>query len=544
MGAPNVEGGFTGPYRGLEPFDESAAAFFFGRQRETLLIEASLFAAPLTLLYGASGVGKSSVLRAGVLPRLRERSDLLPVVFPRFASDAAGGLRLERGWQIDPVGGIKATIAESLYRAAAENEEILRQYRDAVLKHKMLPLRDFCDAISATVERRIMMILDQFEEYSLYHPDEEAFAVQFAQAVAPGNRSVSFLLSLREDALAKLDRFKGDVAILWDSYRRIDHLTRRAAEDAIRLPLQEYNRRRPESEAAIQIEDPLIDEVLRDVQTGNVQFEETGSGTLRAESDGPERIETPYLQLVMTRLWEREQAKKSTCLRLATLHEEGGAAEIVRTHLDRVMNQFTSEEQDLAAKIFHRLVTPSGTKIAFSVTDLAEYEAVEPDQLAPILRRLEEGSRRILRRVAMRSGAADDPRYEIFHDRLGKAILTWRNKRLKELAQERQQRELAEVQKLAEAERRSERDRRSRQPRKCFARSVLRGRRQECFSLGPSCTGVAPESGQSGSRWLHRRHANSTKLACKISRSNVARCQGSFSAVQSGRSTGRDRLSR
>jgi hypothetical protein len=58
------------PYQGLIPYEADDAPFFFGRERETRLITANLFAAPLTLLYGASGVGKSSVLRAGVINHL------------------------------------------------------------------------------------------------------------------------------------------------------------------------------------------------------------------------------------------------------------------------------------------------------------------------------------------------------------------------------------------------------------------------------------------------------------------------------------------
>src|SRR3954454_6038486 len=100
------------PYRGLEPFDERDAPFFFGRERETRLISASLFASPLTLLYGASGVGKSSVLRAGVLPRLRTRKDILPVIFPVL--DESG----LRGWQTDPLSGVKGTVAQALYASA------------------------------------------------------------------------------------------------------------------------------------------------------------------------------------------------------------------------------------------------------------------------------------------------------------------------------------------------------------------------------------------------------------------------------------------
>lgn len=440
----------TGPYRGLEPFDEGDAPYFFGRERETRLITASLFASPLTLLYGASGVGKSSVLRAGVLPRLRGRTDLLPVVFPTISSQRESGSVVVRGWQTDPVGGIKETVARALYESAGDDAEALMRRRDAVRRSEMAPLHEFLAACSEVSGRRLMLILDQFEEYSLYHPDDEPFAEQFPRAIVPGGRAVSFLLSLREDALARLDRFKGRIPTLWDSYRRVDHLERSAAEDAIRLPLRQYNLDQPPGTPPMEIEDELVEAVLRDVQAESVQFEETGSGTLAAPSPADSRIETPYLQLVMTRLWEREQAEGSRTLRWTTLQAEGGAAEIVRTHLDRVMQQFTPQEQDVAARVFHRLVTPTGAKIAFSVQDLAEYEAIDVSQLAPILRRLEEGSRRILRRVAVRSETPEEPRYEIFHDRLGKAILAWRAKRLAEHAREETKRHEAEQHRITQ----------------------------------------------------------------------------------------------
>ncbi len=59
------------PYAGLMPFTEEQAAFFFGREAEREIITANLMASRLTLLYGPSGVGKSSVLNAGVAHHLR-----------------------------------------------------------------------------------------------------------------------------------------------------------------------------------------------------------------------------------------------------------------------------------------------------------------------------------------------------------------------------------------------------------------------------------------------------------------------------------------
>jgi hypothetical protein len=57
----------SGPFVGLQPFTEDDAPFFFGRESEKRLLAASLIASKLTLLYGESGAGKSSLLRAGIV---------------------------------------------------------------------------------------------------------------------------------------------------------------------------------------------------------------------------------------------------------------------------------------------------------------------------------------------------------------------------------------------------------------------------------------------------------------------------------------------
>ena len=96
------------PYQGLIPYDENDADFFFGREQETQLIIANLFASSLTLLYGASGVGKSSILRAGVTHSLRQRDDLLVVVFST--------------WQSNPLDDLKAAVDKAAAARGARNE--------------------------------------------------------------------------------------------------------------------------------------------------------------------------------------------------------------------------------------------------------------------------------------------------------------------------------------------------------------------------------------------------------------------------------------
>ncbi len=106
---------------------------------------------------------------------------------------------------------------------------------------------------------------------------------------------------------------------------------------------------------------------MEQVETGQVILGEAGRGVVKGQAIDA-HIETPYLQLVMTRLWDEELRAGSHILRLETMDRLGGAERIVRTHLDAVMSTLLPNEQEIAASIFHYLVTPSGTKIAHAVS--------------------------------------------------------------------------------------------------------------------------------------------------------------------------------
>jgi len=123
------------------------------------------------------------------------------------------------------------------------------------------------------------------------------------------------------------------------------------------------------------------------------------------------------------RLWEEERAEGSSKLRLATLERLGGAERVVAEHLERALGTLTSDERDEAARVFNHLVTPSGTKIAHGLDDLAKYAAAPQEEVREVVEGLTRA--RVLRPVA----APDDPRgvrFEIFHDVLAPAVLAWR----------------------------------------------------------------------------------------------------------------------
>lgn len=341
------------------PFTEEDSDFFFGREEEREMIAANLLSSRLTLLYGPSGVGKSSLLRAGIMVDLAKRAEAdqrslgVPEVIPVIFSS----------WRDDPVRGLRECIAAAVVRTIGE---------DSPLNDAGGELADFLELVTSKTGSELTIILDQFEEYFLYHPheqDESSFAGQFARAVSNRELRVNFLISLREDELAKLDRFEGQIPHLFENYIRVEHLDRDGARRAIVKPIDTYNIQNPDSR--VSIEEDLVAKVLSEVAEGRVNLAGAEHRQESSENGDETRVETPYLQLVMVRLWEAERAAKSSTLRLATLQELQGAEAIVRSHLDNVMGTLRPAERGLAAALFRQLVTPSGAKIAHTTGDLA-----------------------------------------------------------------------------------------------------------------------------------------------------------------------------
>jgi hypothetical protein len=90
------------------------------------------------------------------------------------------------------------------------------------------------------------------------------------------------------------------------------------------------------------------------------------------------------------------------------------------------MSALRHKEQDAASRVFHHLVTPSGTRIAHAAPDLAEYAELAEGEVESVLDKLSGAKIRILRPVAPPPDHPQMPRYEIFHDVLAPAILDWR----------------------------------------------------------------------------------------------------------------------
>jgi hypothetical protein len=295
------------PYPGLAAFSASDSARFFGRTAERRLLVANLRAARVTVVHGPSGVGKSSLLHAGVVPALESLDPPPPLV-------------VVSRWDADTLTNLSAGITSALGLDASP---------------------DFSEAMAALRHRdgeAFVLILDSFEEYLRLADTPALEGVDEALAELAGSYHLiaRVLIAIREDQLAGLDRFDGLIPDILGNVIRLEPLTRDAALEAIEGPLDGWNAVAREHGAdAVTLEPGLEQDVLDELTK------------LSRDSDEPrtDRIAPPLLALTMRTLWDTDVGSGGTTLRRATLASLGGAGRILAAHLDSALGALPAADQ-------------------------------------------------------------------------------------------------------------------------------------------------------------------------------------------------------
>jgi AAA ATPase domain len=401
--------GKSGPYLGLRPFEAEDARFFFGRKREIELLAANLRTSRASLVYGESGVGKSSLIRAGLAPWLGRQS--AESVADHYEGEKFAAVVLPFADQ-SPAD----SLAQALIQAVSPTTDGPRGE---------LSLLAAIDYASRQVDR-VLIVLDQFEEYLAYADLEDGSSSTdtIIGTVTSVDLPIHLMLVIREDAISRLDRLGRRVREFAVNPIRIEPLAEGAVREAIHGPLRVYNEM---NGTRWSVESAFEDAVIEATRAGNIDLGVGGRGGLAEANAQP--IETAYLQIVLKRIWATEQQAGSSVLSLQTFEKLEGVEGIVRAHLDEIMGGLRRAEQGVAAAAFQYLVTPSGMKVPYSSWDLAKLtgeDAVEVDQ---VLGRLSSAKMRIVRPLS--PSPRGDVRYEIYHDRLADPILDWRIRRVR-----------------------------------------------------------------------------------------------------------------
>jgi hypothetical protein len=350
------------PYVGLRPYETEERDLFFGRDGEARLLGNKVLSTSLTLFYGPSGVGKSSVLRALVIPQLEE-DEAVVAYFDSWAAER-------------PVERLKAYLGGVL-----EARGIAHPLAASPTLLELLRL------LSHVSKKTPVLILDQFEELLVNHPEElDAFGREIATVVRGAAVEAHLVLSLREEFLAALEPLRQHIVTLFQSTFRLAELQGDAVREAIVRPVAARDFR-GSYEAAV------VDRLLHEL-----------SGL-------------PVLQLVCLRLWQAASARGTSLVTLALYEQLGGTDRVLADYVQEVMQAGRSHTN--TAEMIRFLAPPSGLKISYTCADLMSHTGLDEQVIQAELDRLSDA--RILRPRTFGTSR----RYELQHDALVKLLRPW-----------------------------------------------------------------------------------------------------------------------
>ncbi|MEC4818882.1 MAG: CHAT domain-containing protein, partial [Scytonema sp. PMC 1069.18] len=338
-------GGLSGklpecPYQGLSAFGEDNADYFFGRENFVDELVAAVLTKSLVPVVGASGSGKSSVVFAGLVPRLRKLGNVKIVSF-RPGNNPFDNLAIALSYHYQS----PAPVSEEL---PADKQRRLEQLiLEVDLRHNQTRLAELIERIISPASEegkrsRLVLIADQFEELYTLAPQEERqpFLDGLIYAInhVPG---FTLVLTLRAD-------FYGYAL----SYRPFSDALQKGIYNLGPMNREELYRAiaQPAAKMKVALEEGLTDTLIKEL--GNQ----------------PGRL--PLLEFTLSQLWLKP---RKGFLTFQGYKEIGGLEKALANHADAVLEKLSQADKKRAEKIFIQLVRPGeGTEDTRRVATRAE----------------------------------------------------------------------------------------------------------------------------------------------------------------------------
>ncbi len=334
--SPEKELPSDSPYKFLAHYEDTDRAIFFGRERETEILLSDVISARIVVLFARTGIGKTSLINAGVRPGLEE---LDYVTFY---------IRVEK----DP----EASLLRELQEAQAvpddtQGQSLAEQLRAAV----------------TLLGKPVVLFFDQFEEFFIYltTPEDKEKARRFITEIAALYRDresgVHTVFSMREEFFVEMDVFRDEIPSIFhnESSLRLRPLDTGQARRAIELPARTQD---------VQFDPALTERLLVDL----------------ADEDG---IEPVRLQIVCDSLWSERAANSIT---LRSYKRLGGAYRILDKRLEDGIRSLSDANLHLLEGLLPELRTSKGTKYTRGFEELVERLGTDPATLGELTEQLKD----------------------------------------------------------------------------------------------------------------------------------------------------------
>ena len=381
LNSPKMENKPKSPFKFLDSYSQEDKTIFFGRDEEIEELYFRVFKSHILLLFGISGVGKTSLIKCGLANKF-EGTDWFPV-------------HIRRGENI-----YQSLIKELEKSAVTEIPDI-----------ENAPITDIIESIYLDYFKPIYLIFDQFEELFIF--GKKAERTKFMAAVRQLSTSklqCRFIFSIREEYLGKLTEFEDEIPDFLSNRIRIYPMTHHNAREVIEKSCRSND---------ISLEDGFAEAMLHELFPGETE------------------IDLAWLQIFLDQIYQlaqREQKTEGTISFTKDLIRKiGSVKDILGSFLEYEISQL--DNQELALDILKTFVSSKGTKQQVAEEEIIEdirskTRQVDSETVAELLRKFV--SIRILREKD------ENGKYELRHDSLAAKInekITLPEKELKEIRQ-------------------------------------------------------------------------------------------------------------
>ena len=398
------------PYKGLSAFTKDDAHFFFGREKFTKTLVDAVQQQPFVAVIGNSGSGKSSVVFAGLLPKLEEMGGWKFITFRPTNSPL---LQL-------------ANALLSLLEPEIDSLECLAKAKKSANNFKTgeLTLKDVLDVSlqKNSPKQRFLIFVDQFEEIYTLSPEDErkVFIDQLLEVInaeREKNRThdIVLVITLRADFYGHAIDYQPLLEVFQNSDQKLIGVMN---QEELQSVIEE-----PAKKVGLTIQDGLT-KIILDAVTSNPG-------------------ELPLLEFCLEQLWEKQRDGQLT---IAAYHEMGGVEKALANHAEEFYHKLNEDEQNRLKHIFTQLVrfgenTDATRRIATRdeigaenwelVTTLANAEARlvvtgrDEDKKQPTVEVVHEALIRGWKRL--REWMEEDREFRKWQDRLRAAKDIWEN---------------------------------------------------------------------------------------------------------------------
>ncbi|MBE9072188.1 WD40 repeat domain-containing protein [Microcystis sp. LEGE 08355] len=315
------------PYLGLRKFEVDDKDRFFGRDNWIIELTDYLKQKNVLLLLGASGSGKSSLVQAGLIPKLKDDFGANRLVNLTFVPD------------VNPFESFYGCLLANRYKQY--QAKLAQAVKEETLINVVEGLKNNSDLW--------FIFIDQFEELFTRTPktERDIFIKSLIKLIENNDSLVKIVMTMRADFLDKLSPYPS-LGKIHDQYSKM--LTD-MDESELRLAIAE-----PAARNGVIFEKGLINQIIADF------YEQAGS--------------LPLLQYTLDLLWEKDHIQERI-LNIKTYQEIGGVTGALEKQADKIYSQFDEQQRKAAEEIFLELISLEGEKAVSRRADKSSFEQEE-----------------------------------------------------------------------------------------------------------------------------------------------------------------------